>query len=245
MLPISSRCSKYWQRMVWWLTSASSARRLSISWATQSARMVSLALLTESTVSYRFKCQIQLRYFRSSMEPSISTTVSFPCAAEILRPLHAVLHGRPRKIKWGCEQSSTFWNAKPGLSDATLLSTQMSRRLLLFHVMLQAQSFTLASISWLMMNESHMPFVWESITGWAQNSAFDRELMAIYLSIKLFHFFLEGRQFLIYRGHLPLTTAISSAADHSPQQARHLNYVTEFMTDLQHFPGKTNVVADV
>ena len=75
-------------------------------------------------------------------------------------------------------------------------------------------------------------------------STFDRELLAIYLSIKHFCYFLEGRQFAVYTDHLPLTTAITSAADCSPRQARHVSYIAEFTTDLRHLPGKTNVVAD-
>ena len=75
-------------------------------------------------------------------------------------------------------------------------------------------------------------------------SAFDCKLLAIYLSTKQFCYFLEDRQFAIYTDHLPLTTVIASAADHSPRQARYLSYVAEFMTDLQHLPGKTDVVAD-
>ena len=44
-----------------------------------------------------------------------------PHAAEMLRPLHAVLHGRPWKLKWGREQSTAFRNAKQALHDAKLL----------------------------------------------------------------------------------------------------------------------------
>ena len=36
-------------------------------------------------------------------------------------------------------------------------------------------------------------------------STFDRKLLAIYLSIKHFQHFIEGRQFLIYTDHKPLT----------------------------------------
>ena len=75
-------------------------------------------------------------------------------------------------------------------------------------------------------------------------SAFSYELLAIYLSTKHFRYFLEGRQFAIYTDHLPLTTAITSATDRSPQQARHLSYVTEFMTNLWHLPWKTYLVVD-
>ena len=71
-----------------------------------------------------------------------------------------------------------------------------------------------------------------------------RELLAIYLSTKHLRYFLEGRRFAIYTDHFPLTTAIASAADRSPRQARHLSYVAEFTNDLHHLPGKSNVVAD-
>ena len=47
----------------------------------------------------------------------------------------------------------------------------------------------------------------------------------------------------MYTDHLPLTTPITSAADYSPQPARHLSYITEFMTDLRHLPRKTNIEA--
>ena len=68
--------------------------------------------------------------------------------------------------------------------------------------------------------------------------------LAIYLSTNHFRYFLEGRRFAIYTDHLPLTTAIASAADRSPRQARHQSYVAEFTTDLRHLPRKSNVVAD-
>ena len=63
-------------------------------------------------------------------------------------------------------------------------------------------------------------------------SAFDHKLLAIYFSTKHFLYFLDGGQFAMYTDHLPLTAAIASAADCSPQQARQLSYVAEFTTDL-------------
>ena len=44
-------------------------------------------------------------------------------------------------------------------------------------------------------------------------SAFDRELLAIYLSIKHFRHFLEGRSFIIFTDHKPLTFALGSSTD--------------------------------
>ena len=168
-----------------------------------------------------------------------------PHAAEILRPLHAVLHGNPRKLIWGREQSTAFRNAKQALSDATLLA----------HPNVKAATAVTCDASGTAVGASLDQLIdgeWKPLAFFSRKlsraelkySAFDRELLAIYLSTKHFRHFLEGRQFAIYTDHLPLTTAITSAADRSPRQARHLSYVAEFTTDLRHLPGKTNVVAD-
>ena len=75
-------------------------------------------------------------------------------------------------------------------------------------------------------------------------SAFDRELLALYLAVKHFRSSLEGRPFTIYTDHKPLCGAITSAADHSPRQTRHLSFVAEYTTDIRHVSGEANVVAD-
>jgi len=75
-------------------------------------------------------------------------------------------------------------------------------------------------------------------------SAFDRELLAIYLGIKHFRHLLEGREFVIFTDHKPLTSAISSKTEKSPRQARHLDYISQFSTNIQHIKGKDNIVAD-
>ena len=76
-------------------------------------------------------------------------------------------------------------------------------------------------------------------------SAFDRELLAIYLSIRHFRYFLKGRTFAIFTDHKPLVDAISKVADPwSARQQRHLSFISEFTTDLRHLSGKDNVVAD-
>ena len=76
-------------------------------------------------------------------------------------------------------------------------------------------------------------------------SAFDRELLALYLAIRHFRYFLEGRPFTAYTDHKPLTFAMSKISDPwSARQQRHLNYISEYTTDIQHIAGKDNPVAD-
>ena len=76
-------------------------------------------------------------------------------------------------------------------------------------------------------------------------STFDRELLAVYLAIKHFHHFLEGRQFYVLTDHKPLVHALTSHSDwQSPRQARHMDYISQFTTDIRHVRGADNAVAD-
>ena len=75
--------------------------------------------------------------------------------------------------------------------------------------------------------------------------AFDRELLAVYLSIKHFRYFVEGREFHVLTDHKPLIFALNSSSDkHTPRQARHLDYIAQFTTDIRHIKGACNAPAD-
>lgn len=56
---------------------------------------------------------------------------------------------------------------------------------------------------------------------------------------------MEGRVFHVCTDHKPLTYALSTRSDHhSPRQARHLDYISQFTTDLRHVKGAENAAAD-
>ena len=76
-------------------------------------------------------------------------------------------------------------------------------------------------------------------------STFDRELLAVYLAIRHFRHLLEGRHFHVLTDHKPLTYALNTRSDrHSPRQARHLDYISQFTSTIRHVHGLDNVVAD-
>ncbi len=55
---------------------------------------------------------------------------------------------------------------------------------------------------------------------------------------------MEGRTFSVLTDHKPLIFALTSAADRSPRQERHLSYISEFTTNIKHISGADNIVPD-
>ncbi|BHF83361.1 hypothetical protein SprV_0902650300 [Sparganum proliferum] len=76
-------------------------------------------------------------------------------------------------------------------------------------------------------------------------STFGRELLAAYLAVRHFRHLLEGREFTIFTDHKPLTFAMHSHSDKlNPQEIRHLDYISQFTSDIRHIDGSRNEVAD-
>ena len=67
----------------------------------------------------------------------------------------------------------------------------------------------------------------------------------MYLAIKHFRHFIEGRQFSVFTAHKPLTFSLSTHSDsHTPRQIRRLDYISQFTTEIHHISGDSNPVAD-
>ena len=76
-------------------------------------------------------------------------------------------------------------------------------------------------------------------------SAFDRELLGLFLTTRHFRFLLEGRRFTAFVDHKPLTFAMAKSSEPwSGQQQRQLSAISEYTTNIQHMAGKDNFVAD-
>ena len=76
-------------------------------------------------------------------------------------------------------------------------------------------------------------------------STFDKELLAMYLALKKFRYFIEGRPVTLFTDHKPLTFVFNNVSDKwSPRLQRHLCFVSEFTTDIRYVKGVDNVVAD-
>jgi len=76
-------------------------------------------------------------------------------------------------------------------------------------------------------------------------SAYDWELLVIYEALKYFHHMLEARNFTVLTDHKPLTFAFHQKRDKcSSRQFNHLDFISQFTTDICHISDQENVVAD-
>lgn len=174
-----------------------------------------------------------------------------PKLAELLSPIHAhlaTLLKMPKTAKnfsWPDTCNSAFVKVKSALADVTLLAHPMNDGA--FSITTDASNTAVGAVL-----QQQNSGCWEPLAFFSKKlspaeikySAFDRELLAIYLAIKHFRYFVEGRQFTIYTDHKPLTTAIFTKTERNPRQTRHLDFISQFTTDIQHIKGKNNVVAD-
>ena len=168
-----------------------------------------------------------------------------PGIADTLAPLHAQASGKGQTIEWSKDCQEAFDKAKTVLSKAVLLhhpqpDLPTSLTVDASNTAIGAQLEQRKGRSWV----SLAFFPRKLSDSERKYSAFDRELLASYSAIKHFRHFLEGRSFTLYTDHKPLTSALRSQTDRSPRQTRHLSFLAEFTSNIQHIKGKFNVVAD-
>ncbi|UYV72203.1 hypothetical protein LAZ67_9002168 [Cordylochernes scorpioides] len=75
-------------------------------------------------------------------------------------------------------------------------------------------------------------------------STYNRVLLAIYLSITFFKHLLEAREFTILTDHKPLIYAFIQKNEKASKQLRHIQYISQFTTDIKYIKSTYNIVAD-
>src|SRR5215469_12032538 len=173
-----------------------------------------------------------------------------PSAAEILQPLTALLKPKRRglstAVDWSEESRRVFTAATDALASTSALvhpAPSAATRL-----QVDASDMAVGTVLQQFQNEMWVPLAFFSRKlrpPELKYSAFGRELLAIYLSIRHFQYFLEGREFHVLSDHKPISYAIKSTRDrHSPRESRHLEYISQFTVDIRHISGVENVTAD-
>ena len=169
--------------------------------------------------------------------------------ADILQPLNSLLAAPKDSAKtllWSDVATTAFSRIKEAVANATILSHPKPEALTC--IMTDASNTAVGAVL-----QQYIDGQWRPISYFSKKlrppetrySTFDCELLAIYLAIKHFRRFVEGRVFHISTDHKPLTYAPTTRSDrHSPRQARHLDFVSQFTSDIKHVKGTDNAVAD-
>ena len=172
-----------------------------------------------------------------------------PNCANILHPLNSLLKHTKRpsdSLEWTDNTTTAFSSIKSALADASLLVHPTSDAPTC--VMTDASDVAVGAVLQQYIQGRWCPISFFSKalkTAETRYSTFDRELLAIYLAIKHFRYFLEGRSFHVLTDHKPLIYTLSARSDrYSPRQVRHLDLISQFTSDIRHVQGNRNAVAD-
>lgn len=149
-------------------------------------------------------------------------------------------------INWTPEAILAFEKCKEKLATATLLAHPCDNARLA--IVSDASNTAVGATLQQFINDEWQPLAFFSKKLTATETkygAYDRELLAIYLAVKHFRYMVEGRDFVIFTDHKPITFAFRQKSDKcSPRQFRHLDFISQFTTDIRYVPGKQNIVAD-
>ena len=172
-----------------------------------------------------------------------------PAAAATLQPLNRMLS--PRKysrqtLRWNEEAEQAFSAIKTKLANATLLAFPVLGAET--QVVVDASTSAIGGVLQQVIDGHAKPLAFFSKglnSAQVNYSVFDRELLAMYLSLRHFRYFLEGRAFTLFTDHKPLVSAVTSPMKQATaRQLRQLSYVAQLTADVRYISGENNVVAD-
>ena len=75
-------------------------------------------------------------------------------------------------------------------------------------------------------------------------SVFDQELLAVFAATQKVRRYIEGRHCVVFTDHKPIIASFRKIADHSPKQSRQFSFLSDYIDDILHFSGDSNIVAD-
>lgn len=173
-------------------------------------------------------------------------------------PLHAMLRPAPNAktgskavknskipVAWNAQAKQSFENLKNAIADAALLAHPLQSAPL--RLTTDASDFAIGGVVEQSNGSQWMPIAFYSrkLKGPELNySATDRELYAIYLSLRKFRHLLGLSSFFVRTDHKPLL-AMFKRKDHIARVTRWIVYISIMTRDIRHLSGDDNVVADL
>ncbi len=160
-----------------------------------------------------------------------------PSAARLMQPLYqATASGKAKQpLNWTSKMAAAFEDSKAALARATLLAHPQPGTPI-------ALTTDASDIAVEAVLEQQVQGGWRPLAFFSRQlrkpalkySTFNREFLALYLAVRHFLYFLEGRSFTAFTDHKPLTQAMSMVSEPwSARQQRHLSTLSSFTTDWQ------------
>ncbi len=163
-----------------------------------------------------------------------------------MQPLYKAVAGKSKHLQLSECMSKASDRTKDALADAAMLVHQCSD--LPLAVTVDASGIAVGAVLEQCVEGQWYPLAFFSRQlrpAQRKYSAFDREHVALYLTIRHFRFYLDGRNFTAFTDHKPLTFAFAKVSDPwSARQQRQLAAISEYTTNVRHISGKDNLVAD-
>jgi cleavage and polyadenylation specificity factor subunit 1 len=173
-----------------------------------------------------------------------------PHAASSQAPLHDVLSGPKVKgshpVTWTDALATAFKECKASLSRAALLGIPHPTAPLALVTDASTTAMGAVLQQWVQDVWQPLAFFSRKLSPAQQKySAYNRELLVIYEAVRYFRHMLEARHFTILTDHKTLTFAFHQKRDKcSPRQFNHLDFISQFTTDIRYISGQDNIDAD-
>lgn len=152
------------------------------------------------------------------------------------------------KISWTTQAEESFEQCKLALQKAATLSHPLPNVPL--SLMTDASNTCIGAVLQQKVHDTWKPLGYfsKALSPTEQKySTYDRELLAVYASIRYFRKLFEGQPLTVYTDHKPLCHAFTKTNrdnKETPRRTRQLIFISEFTTDIQYISGKNNIVAD-
>lgn len=175
----------------------------------------------------------------------------FTCrAAEKLAPLYGLIakHSKLKKnatLIWDDESIKAFNDSKQLLSEETLLTHPSPNGELCIASDASSTAVGAALQQTIDGITKPLAFFSRKLDKTQQKySTFGRELLGIYLAVKHFKRYIDGRTLIIQTDHKPIVGAMHKMNRDINRETRQLQFISQFTSDIRHISGPSNKVAD-
>ena len=172
----------------------------------------------------------------------------------LLKPLYDIFHHNRKKpkstpIEWTDAQKDAFTSVKNALSQKTVLSFPIPNAPTFLATDASDSTIAATLFQFDSAKNCRVPIAFYSKNlqkAQLNYSIFDKEILAIYMSIKHFQFMLECRNFKILCDNQAVVKSITkpNLDNMSARVRRHLQFISQYSTDLEYIESKQNFVAD-